>query len=232
MGENGTVRLLLVEDDPRMRGLVRRGLAERGHVVDVAATGPEAVELVSGTEYDAVVLDVMLPGFDGVEAVRRLRADGNRTPVLMLTARDAAADIVRALDAGADDYLAKPFSFAVLLARLRALGRRGPAPQGPNLQVADMRLDPAARVVTRAGAAVALTRTEFNLLECLMRHAGRVVTRQALVDHVWGGDRMVESNTLDAFVKSLRQKLDAGGQARLIHTVRGVGYSMREEPEP
>jgi DNA-binding response OmpR family regulator len=232
IGENEAVRLLLVEDDPRMRTLVRRGLTERGHVVDVAVSGPEAVELVTGTDYDAVVLDVMLPGFDGVEAVRRVRSRANRTPVLMLTARDAAADVVRALDAGADDYLAKPFSFAVLLARLRALGRRGPAVQGTSLQVADVLLDPACRTVARAGAAVTLTRTEFNLLECLMRHAGRVVTRQALVDHVWSGDRIVESNTLDAFVKSLRQKLDAGGRARLIHTVRGVGYSMREEPEP
>lgn len=232
MGENVAVRLLLVEDDPRMRSLVRRGLAERGHVVDVAASGPEAVELVGGSDYDAVVLDVMLPGFDGVEAVRRLRAESNRTPVLMLTARDAASDVVRALDAGADDYLAKPFSFAVLLARLRALGRRGPAVQGPRLEVGDVLLDPAARTVTRSGTTVALTRTEFNLLECLMRHAGRVVTRQALVDHVWSGARVVESNTLDAFVKSLRQKLDAGGRPRLVQTVRGVGYSMREEPEP
>jgi len=226
------VRLLLVEDDPRMRALVRRGLAEHGHVVEVASTGPEAVELAAAADFDVAVLDVMLPGFDGVEVVQRLRARANRTPVLMLTARDAASDVVRALDAGADDYLAKPFSFAVLVARLRALGRRGPAPHDTHLQVADLRLDPAARSVTRAGVPIALTRTEHNLLEYLMRDAGRVVTRRALTDRLWGSDRAVESNTLDAFVKSLRQKIETGGRPRLIHTVRGVGYCLRHEPEP
>jgi DNA-binding response OmpR family regulator len=226
------VRLLLVEDDARMRALVRRGLTEHGHIVEVASTGPEAVELAAAADFDVAVLDVMLPGFDGVEVVQRLRARANRTPVLMLTARDAASDIVRALDAGADDYLAKPFSFAVLVARLRALGRRGPVPHDAQLQVADLRLDPAARSVTRGGVLIALTRTEHNLLECLMRDAGRVVTRRALTDRLWGSDRAVESNTLDAFVKSLRQKIEAGGRPRLVHTVRGVGYCLRHEPEP
>ena len=205
---------------------------EHGHVVEVASTGPEAVELAAAADFDVAVLDVMLPGFDGVEVVQRLRARANRTPVLMLTARDAASDVVRALDAGADDYLAKPFSFAVLVARLRALGRRGPAPHDTQLQVADLRLDPAARSVTRSGVPIALTRTEHNLLECLMRDAGRVVTRRALTDRLWGSDRAVESNTLDAFVKSLRQKIEVGGRPRLIHTVRGVGYCLRHEPEP
>ena len=226
------MRLLLVEDDARMRALVRRGLTEHGHIVEVASTGPEAVELAAAADFDVAVLDVMLPGFDGVEVVQRLRARANRTPVLMLTARDAASDIVRALDAGADDYLAKPFSFAVLVARLRALGRRGPVPHDAQLQVADLRLDPAARSVTRGGVLIALTRTEHNLLECLMRDAGRVVTRRALTDRLWGSDRAVESNTLDAFVKSLRQKIEAGGRPRLVHTVRGVGYGRRHEPEP
>jgi two-component system response regulator MprA len=226
------VRLLLVEDDPRMRTLVRRGLTEQGHVVEVAATGPEAVELAATAEFDVAVLDVMLPGFDGVEVVQRLRARANRTPVLMLTARDAAADVVRALDAGADDYLAKPFAFAVLVARLRALGRRSPMSHDAQLHVSDLRLDPGARVVTRGGAVIALTRTEHNLLEALMRDAGRVVTRRALTDRLWGSDQAVESNTLDAFVKSLRQKIEAGGRPRLIHTVRGVGYCLRLEPEP
>jgi two-component system response regulator MprA len=174
----------------------------------------------------------MLPGFDGVEVVQRLRARANRTPVLMLTARDAASEVVRALDAGADDYLAKPFSFAVLVARLRALGRRGPPSHTAQLTVADLRLDPAARTVTRAGVPIALTRTEHNLLECLMRDAGRVVTRRVLTDRLWGNDRAVESNTLDAFVKSLRHKIEAGGRPRLVHTVRGVGYCLRHEPEP
>ena len=215
-----------------MRALVRRGLAEHGHRVEVATTGPDAVDAVMASMPDVIVLDLMLPGFDGVEVVRRLRTRDVRVPVLMLTARDAASDVVSSLDAGADDYLAKPFSFAVLLARIRALGRRGPAIQEVRLQIADLSMDLGARSVVRDSEALALTRTEFNLLEHLMRHAGRVVTRQSLTDALWGSGRQVESNTLDAFVKSLRQKLDHGGRARLIHTVRGVGYSIRAEPEP
>ncbi len=215
-----------------MRALVRKGLTEQGHLVEVASTGPDALDLAGAAQFDVAVLDVMLPGFDGVEVVQRLRAQANRTPVLMLTARDAASDIVRALDAGADDYLAKPFSFAVLVARLRALGRRGPTAHGTQLQVADLRLDPATRLVTRGGMAIPLTRTEHNLLECLMRDAGRVVTRRTLTDRLWGSDRAVESNTLDAFVKSLRHKIEAGDRPRLVHTVRGVGYCLRHEPEP
>jgi DNA-binding winged helix-turn-helix (wHTH) protein len=148
----------------------------------------------------------------------------------MLTARDAASDVFSSLDAGADDYLAKPFSFAVLLARIRALGRRGPAIQEVRLQIADLAMDLGARSVVRDGEVLALTRPEFNLLEHLMRHGGRVVTRQSLTDALWGSGRQVESNTLDAFVKSLRQKVEAGGRARLIHTIRGVGFSVREEP--
>jgi DNA-binding response OmpR family regulator len=232
MRQNGRVKLLLVEDDSRMRALVRRGLSEHGHVVDAAATGPEAVALATAAEFDAIVLDVMLPGCDGVEVVRQLRARDNTTPVLMLTARDAAADVVRALDAGADDYLAKPFALAVLLARLRALGRRRPLTQGVRLQAADLTLDPTSRTVTRAGAAIKLTRTEHNLLECLLTQPGRVVTREQLVDRVWGDGREVESNTLDAFIMSLRHKIEAGGRPRLIQTIRGVGYAVRAEPEP
>jgi DNA-binding response OmpR family regulator len=229
-GVFSSMRILLVEDDPRMRALVRKGLSEDGHIVDVADSGPAALEAAGGSIFDAVVLDVMLPGISGVEVVSRLRARGNRTPVLMLTARDAAADVVSGLDAGADDYLAKPFSFKVLLARLRALGRRAPG-FGPRLQTADVTLDGGAHVVTRAGVVVQLTPTEFKLLELLMRNVGRVVTRQMLIERLWGGEHDVESNTLDAFVKSLRQKLDAGDRPRLIQTVRGVGYSLREEPE-
>ena len=225
------MRILLVEDDARMRALVRRGLAEHGHRVEVATTGPDAVDAVLASPPEVIVLDLMLPGFDGVEVVRRLRTQDVRVPVLMLTARDAATDVVSSLDAGADDYLAKPFSFAVLLARIRALGRRGPAIQEVRLQIADLSVDLAARNVVRDGEVLALTRTEFNLLEHLMRHAGRVVTRQSLTDALWGSGRQVESNTLDAFVKSLRQKVEAGGRSRLIHTIRGVGFSVREEPE-
>jgi two-component system response regulator MprA len=228
----GLVRILLVEDDPRMRALVRRGLSEQGHAVEVADTGIVALDLAQAEHFDVIVLDVMLPGIDGVEVARRLRARADPTPVLMLTARDAAADIVSGLDAGADDYLAKPFSFKVLLARVRALGRRGSAAEAVSLRVADLALDTSARLVTRAGARLSLTRTEFNLLECLMRQAGRVVTRQMIVERLWGGERDVGSNTLDAFVKLLRHKLDAGGRPRLIQTIRGVGYCLREEPEP
>jgi len=215
-----------------MRLLVRRGLAEEGHVVDTATTGPEALTVAAATEFDAIVLDLVLPGFDGIEVVRRLRLRNDRTPVLMLTARDAVADIVRSLDAGADDHLAKPFAFAVLLARLRALGRRGIADDPADvLRVADLSVDRSGRTVTRGGVPVKLTRTEYDLLECLMLRAGRVVTRDALVSDVWGPARDIENNTLDAFVRSLRLKVDAVPSARLIQTIRGVGYSLRVEPE-
>ena len=225
------MRLLLVEDDARMCAVIRKGLTEHGHLVDTAATGPDAADAAAAGHFDVLVLDLMLPGFDGVEVVRRVRARGDRTPVLMLTARDAVRDIVTALDAGADDYLVKPFAFAVLLARVRALGRRGPAAHQVVLQVADLTLDSSTRVVSRAGQTVALTKTEHGLLEHLLRHAGRVVTRGALIEQIWGSERIVEDNTLDAFVKSLRHKIDAPGAPRLIHTVRGVGYSLREDPD-
>jgi len=231
MRQNGHVRVLLVEDDPRMRAVVRRGLAEHGHAVEEAATGVAAMAAMSQRSADVVVLDVMLPGPSGLEVLRHLRAQGDDTPVLMLTARDTPDDVVAGLDAGADDYLVKPFAFKVLLARLRALGRRHAPSSTTTRHVADIVLDDAAHVVTRAGAAVALTPTEFMLLDCLMRNAGRVVTRRALLERLGQGRREVESNTLDAFVKSLRQKLDAGGRPRLIQTIRGVGYSLREEAE-
>src|SRR5262245_55487102 len=224
------MRVLVVEDDPRMRNLVRLGLSEGGHVVDVADSGPPALGMSARAGYDVMVLDVMLPGASGLDVVRALRRDGNHTPVLMLTARDAAADIVARLDAGADDDLVKPFAFKVLLARLRALGRRSAA-HDDVLQHADVRLDRSTRTVARAGSALALTRTEYNLLECLMRKAGRVVTRERLMDELWGPDPDVSANTLEAFVKSLRHKLDAEGRPRLVHTIRGVGYCLREEPE-
>jgi DNA-binding response OmpR family regulator len=226
----GPMRILFVEDDPRMRVLVQRGLREEGHAVDSAGSVPPALELARDTPYDVMVIDVMLPGQDGLDLVRTLRRGANRTPVLMLTARDAVADIVAGLDAGADDYLTKPFAFKVLLARLRALGRRTPLTREVVLQVADLELDGSTHAVRRAGASVVLTRTEYNLLECLMRQAGRVVTRERLMAALWGSDRDVGRNTLDAFVKSLRQKLETDDR-RLIHTIRGVGYSVREEPE-
>jgi two-component system response regulator MprA len=226
------VRLLLVEDDARMRAIVERGLTEHGHNVVTASTGPEAINVAAGREFDVLVIDVMLPVCSGVDVVRRLREHGVSTPALMLTALDAPEDIVASLDAGADDHLTKPFSFAVLLARIRALSRRRVGVQDERVQIADLVIDTGAHTVTRGSTLIALTRTEFSLLECLMRRAGRVVTRRTLTDVVWGHGRDVEGNTIDAFVKSLRHKLDSGGQARLIQTVRGVGYSIRAEPEP
>ena len=224
------MRILLVEDDPRIAMLVERGLKEEGHVVDRTASGFKALDTVADEEFDVVVLDVMLPELDGFGVVRQMRERGNRTPVLMLTARDATADVIKGLNLGADDYLTKPFSFDVLLARVNALARRGPAHQTVPLQVADLTLEASRHSVTRGGIAIVLTRTEFSLLEYLMRRAGRVVTRQALIAGVWGTDRDVEDNTLDAFVKLLRQKVDVGGRPTLIQTVRGVGYTIRSAP--
>ena len=213
-----------------MSVLLQRGFTEEGHVVDRAASGSRALDVAFSAEFDVVVLDVMLPELDGFAVLRRMRERGNRTPVLMLTARDANADVVLGLNAGADDYLTKPFSFDVLLARIHALARRGPAVQTVRLQVADLALDPSTHAVTRAGAVLSLTRTEFSLLEYLMRRSGRVVARQALIEGVWRSDRDVGDNTLDAFVKLLRHKVDPAGHKHLIHTVRGVGYTIRDIP--
>jgi DNA-binding response OmpR family regulator len=226
-----SMRVLFVEDDPRMRALVQRGLAEQGHAVDVAEASQTALSLTRQSSYDVMVFDVMLPGPSGLDLTRSLRQAGNRTPILMLTARDAAADIVSGLDAGADDYLAKPFAFSVLLARLRALSRRPPIARSDLLSVADLRLDVDSHSAMRGELALPLTRTEYSLLECLMRRPGRVVTREQLMGQLWSG-RDVSSNTLDAFVKSLRHKLEADNRPKLLHTIRGIGYAIREEPEP
>ena len=225
------MRVLFVEDDPRMRALVQRGLAEQGHAVDVAEASPQALSLARQSSYDVMVFDVMLPGPSGIDLARSLRQAGNATPILMLTARDTAADIVSGLDAGADDYLTKPFAFSVLLARLRALSRRPPIAREDLLSVADLRLDVASHTASRGETPLPLTRTEYSLLECLMRRPGRVVRREQLMDQLWGA-RDVSSNTLDAFVKSLRHKLDGDDRPRLLHTIRGIGYCIREEPEP
>lgn len=224
------MRILIVEDERFMAELLRQGLTEEGHCADLAHTGPDGAALADAGQYDAIVLDVMLPGLSGCELARRLRQRGDRTPILMLTARDADADVVAGLDAGADDYLTKPFSFEVLLARVRAVARRGPLVQGVLLQVANLTLDPSTHEVCRGGERLTLTRTEYGLLEFLMRRAGTIATRSMLIDGVWGYDRHIEDNTLDAFVHLLRQKVDGAGQTRLIHTVRGVGYCVREEP--
>ncbi len=225
------MRILVVEDDPKMAELLRRGLAGQGHTVEVAMDGIKGLEKAQSSPFDAIVLDVMLPGVDGLHFARRLRSSGNRIPVLMLTARDSASDIVKGLDVGADDYLTKPFSFEVLAARLRVIERRAAGDSEGLLQVADLTLNPEKHEVHRGKKPLVLTRTEFVLLEYLMRRAGRVVSRDDLIEAVWGIDRDVERNTLDVFIFQLRSKIEASGASRLIQTVRGFGYTVRESDE-
>jgi DNA-binding response OmpR family regulator len=225
------VKLLVIEDERRMVELLRRGLSEEGHTVVCAFDGREGLDYARNYDFDAIILDVMLPKLDGFEVARQLRNGKIATPVLMLTARDTVPDLVRGLDSGADDYLSKPFAFEELLARLRAVRRRGPVPQPTKLQVGDLVLDPATREVSRGGAGIPLTRTEYNLLERLMNHAGKVVSRRSLMEAVWGYEREIEENTLDAFVRLLRTKVETGDHPKLIHTVRGVGYMIRAEAE-
>lgn len=225
------MRVLIVEDDARMCALLRQGLEEEGHVVAVAKDGEEGLSYARATAFDAIVLDIMMPRLDGMGVLRALRADHNQTPILLLTARDQAQDIVRGLDGGADDYLTKPFSFAVFLARLRAVSRRGPIPQGVRLQAGDLELDTGAREVRCAGQPISLTRTEYVLLELLMRRKGHVVPRDTIMETVWGYGASVEANTLDAFVRLLRMKIEDSGSKRLLQTVRGVGYTIREPEE-
>lgn len=223
------MKLLVVEDEARMVDLLRKGLGEEGHTVTCASNGAEGLELARAYEFDVIVLDVMMPKLSGYDLAKRLRAEKIKTPILMLTARDAVPDIVRGLDTGADDYMTKPFSFEELVARLRAVKRRASVVQDPTLRVGDLVLDPASREVARGEDRVSLTRTEYNLLERLMYRAGKVVTRRALIEAVWGFDREIEENTLDAFMRLLRNKVDPAGKPKLIHTVRGVGYMIRSE---
>jgi len=232
MASSDGMRILVVEDDAKMAELLRRGLSTEGHAVDVAADGLTGLEKGQSLPFDAIVLDIMLPGLDGLSVARRLRSGGVRAPILMLTARDSVRDIVRGLDVGADDYLTKPFSFEVLAARLRVIARRVGGESGSVLQVADLTLDPQTHEVHRKGRQILLTRTEFVILDHLMQRAGRVVSRDDLIEAVWGMDRDVESNTLDVFIFQLRNKIEAGGDSRLIQTVRGFGYTMRESEEP
>jgi len=223
------MQVLVVEDERRMAELLRQGLEEEGHSVVLAGNGRDGLAMAESHPFDVILLDVMLPGMDGFSVARKLRAARNQTPILMLTARDAAEDVVTGLNLGADDYLVKPFAFDVLLARLRAVSRRGPIPQPVPLRVKDLTLDPASREVTRHGRRIALTRTEYSLLELLMRRAGRVVPRENLIEAVWGYDSEVRGNTLDAFIRLLRDKVDVAAEKKLIHTVRGVGYCLRAE---
>jgi two-component system OmpR family response regulator len=226
------MRVLIVEDEPKMAGLVRRGLVEEGHAADVAAQGEEAVWMAEAHPYDAIVLDVMLPGVSGFETCRRLRNAGVWAPVLMLTARDAVEDRVAGLDVGADDYLTKPFSLAELLARLRALVRRGAVERPTELVVGDLRLDPAARRAWRGETEVALSPKEFALLETFMRRPGQVLSRFQLLEHAWDFAFESRSNVVDVYVRYLREKLDRPFGRSSFETVRGAGYRLREGDAP
>jgi two-component system OmpR family response regulator len=221
------MRILVVEDELKMAGLLRRGLVEEGHAVDVTRTGDDAVPMAAATEYDAIVLDLMLPGIDGVEACRQLRESGVWAPVLMLTARDGVDDRVAGLDAGADDYLTKPFSFAELLARLRALVRRGSVERPVLLEVDDLRLDPATRKAWRGDTEVRLSPKEFALLETFMRRPGHVLSRYQLLEHAWDYAYENRSNVVDVYVRYLRSKIDRPFGRESLETVRGVGYRLR-----
>ncbi len=229
------MRILVVDDDRAVRESLRRSLEFNGYQVELAADGQQALDSMAEQRPDALVLDVMMPRLDGLEVARRLRGTGDDLPILVLTAREAVSDRVAGLDAGADDYLPKPFALEELLARLRALLRRtGPLEEGDErpeaLRFADLELDPGTREVTRDGRSMSLTRTEFALLELLMGHPKQVLTRSRLLEDVWGYDFPTSGNALEVYIGYLRRKTEAEGEKRLIHTVRGVGYVLRETP--
>jgi two-component system OmpR family response regulator len=223
------MRVLVVEDEPKIAALLRRGLTEEGHPTDVATCGEDALWMSQAHAYDAIVLDVMLPHIDGFETCRRMRGAAVWTPVLMLTARNEIADRVAGLDVGADDYLAKPFSFDELLARLRALQRRGGAERPTVLEVGSLSLDPASRELRRAGAVIALSAKEFALLEALMRRAGEVLSRYQLLEQAWDREYDNRSNIVDVYISYLRDKIDRPFGMHSIETVRGVGYRLRTD---
>ncbi|HEX2389098.1 MAG TPA: response regulator transcription factor [Solirubrobacterales bacterium] len=222
------MRVLVVEDQPKMARLLKRGLRDDGFVADVCNAGEDALWMAGSTPYDAIVLDVMLPGIDGFETCRRLRGDEVWTPILMLTARDSVEDRVAGLDGGADDYLAKPFSFSELSARIRALVRRGSVERPTELRVDDLELDPASRRVNRGGTEISLSAKEFALLETFMRHPGSVLSRLQLLEHAWDYEYENRSNVIDVYVRYLRDKIDRPFGRESIETVRGAGYRMRE----
>jgi two-component system OmpR family response regulator len=221
------VRILIVEDEVKLASLVRKGLREEGLLADVAIKGEDALWMAGAGTYDVIVLDVMLPGIDGFETCRRLRKDGIRTPILMLTARDAVDDRIAGLDTGADDYLTKPFDFGELLARLRALARRGPAEHAPLLRVGSLELDPASRRVRRADTEIPLSTKEFQLLEVFMRHPGEVLSRYQLLEGAWDTGYEHKSNVIDVYVRYLRDKVDRPFGVKTIETVRGAGYRLK-----
>jgi two-component system OmpR family response regulator len=222
------MRVLVVEDEIKMASLIRRGLRAEGLAADVAIKGEDALWMAGSTSYDAIVLDVMLPGIDGFQTCRKLREDGIWAPVIMLTARDSVEDRVAGLDGGADDYLTKPFSFAELLARLRALARRGPVERPAVLEVGDLKLDPASRRVWRGNTEINLSAKEFQLLETFMRHPGEVLSRYQLLEHAWDYDYENRSNIVDVYVRYLRDKIDRPFGVSQLETVRGAGYRLRD----
>lgn len=221
------MRILVVEDEHRLATVLKQGLVEQGYAVDLAHNGEDGLGLAELEPYDLLVLDVMLPGLDGLTICRRLRAKGRHMPVLLLTARDAVDDRVAGLDSGADDYLTKPFAFRELLARVRALLRREGRSREPVLRAGDLTLDPATREVRRAERAIELTSKEYAVLEYLLHHPNRVLTRTQIAEHVWDYDFVAMSNVIDVYIRSLRRKLDDDREPRLLHTVRGAGYQLR-----
>ena len=223
------MRILIVEDDRKLARQLKKGVDESGHFSTLAFDGREGLDAAQGSEFDVLVLDVMLPKMDGISVVRQLRQMRVGTPILLLTARDTPDDISTGLDAGADDYLTKPFAFKVLLARLRALARRRQVDPQTLLRIGDLSLDPATHEVRRSGNLISLSRTEFVILEMLMRNPGRVIVRARLIEAVWGHERDVQSNTLDVFIRQLRTKIEPSGSSKLLHTIRGIGYTLREE---
>ena len=223
------MRILLIEDDIAISRLLKEGLEDESYAVDVAHDGSEGYRTAVTDEYDVIILDIMLPGMNGYEVCRALRNDGNKTPILMLTARDAERDIVEGLDTGADDYLAKPFSFDVLLARIRALLRRPNEKLEEILQVGDLKLDPSLKKVTRASQEINLTAKEYGVLEYLMRNKGKVLSKEQIISHVWDFDADVLPNNVELFIMFLRRKIDKPFKSKLIHTVSGFGYKLEEK---
>jgi len=226
------MRILLVEDERKISAYVKRGLEEQGYAVDAAYTGQEALDWVNTIDFDLIVLDILLPEMDGLSVCRELRKKGSRVPVLMLTARDAIDDRVAGLDAGADDYLVKPFAMKELLARLRALSRRSnEAPKETLLQVSDLTLDTLTQRVKRGGKLITLASKEFAVLECLMREPERVLSRTQIAEHVWNYDVYNQSNVVDVYIRNLRRKIDDPFELKLLHTIRGSGYRISAESE-
>lgn len=223
------MRVLLIEDDVTITRLLKEGLEDESYAVDVANDGSEGYRTATADDYDVIILDIMLPGMNGYEVCRALRNDGNKTPILMLTARDTERDIVEGLDTGADDYLAKPFSFDVLLARIGALLRRPNEKLEEILQVGDLKLDPSSKKVTRASQEINLTAKEYGVLEYLMRNKGKVLSKEQIISHVWDFDADVLPNNVELFIMFLRRKIDKPFKSKLIHTVSGFGYKLEEK---